>query len=167
MTRASLDAPDSRFDLMFERNVDVPRERVWAAWTTPDLLKQWFTPAPWTTVDCEIDLRPGGIFRTVMRSPDGLEFPNIGCYLEVVENERLAWTNALGPSFRPAPAPTGNHSMNFAFTAMIELAVHGNGTTYTARVIHGNETDRNKHAAMGFEQDWGKALDQLVALAMR
>ena len=41
------------------------------AWTHPEHLKRWFTPAPWTTVDCEIDLRPGGIFRTTMRSPDG------------------------------------------------------------------------------------------------
>jgi hypothetical protein len=55
------------------------------------------TPAPWTTVDCEIDLHSGGIFRTVMRSPEGQTFPNIGRYLEVVENERLVWTNAVAP----------------------------------------------------------------------
>ena len=51
--------------------MDVPRELVWLAWTTPEHVKQWFTPAPWTTVDCEIDLRPGGIFRTVMRFHQG------------------------------------------------------------------------------------------------
>ena len=48
-----------------------PRELVWKAWTMPEHLKKWFTPAPWQTVECEIDLRPGGIFRTVMRSPEG------------------------------------------------------------------------------------------------
>ncbi|HEY2939715.1 MAG TPA: SRPBCC domain-containing protein [Gaiellaceae bacterium] len=37
-------------------------ELVWMAWTQPEHLKKWFTPAPWTTVDCEIDLRPGGVF---------------------------------------------------------------------------------------------------------
>jgi uncharacterized protein YndB with AHSA1/START domain len=79
--------PDPRLDLLLERVVDVPPELVWAAWTVPEHVKKWFTPAPWTTVDCEIDLRPGGIFRFVMRSPEGQEFPNVGCYLEVVKNE--------------------------------------------------------------------------------
>ena len=80
--------PDPRLDLLLERVVEVPPELVWAAWTQPEHLKKWFTPAPWTTVDCEIDLRPGGIFRTVMRSPEGQEFPHEGCYLEILENRR-------------------------------------------------------------------------------
>ncbi len=81
--------PDPTLDLLLERVTDVSREQVWAAWTTPDRIKKWFTPAPWKTVDCEIDLRPGGIFRTVMRSPEGEIFPNAGCYLEIVENQKL------------------------------------------------------------------------------
>lgn len=52
-----------------------------------------------------MDLRPGGIFRTVMRSPEGREFVNPGCFLEVVENERLVWTNALEAGFGPAGRP--------------------------------------------------------------
>jgi len=75
--------PDPKLDLLLERVVDVPRELVWAAWTEPAHLKKWFTPDPWKTVDCEIDLRPGGLFRTVMRSPEGQDFPNVGCYLEL------------------------------------------------------------------------------------
>ncbi len=74
---------NAKLDLMFDRVIDVPRDAVWHAWTTPEHLKRWFTPAPWKTVDCEIDLRPGGIFRTTMRSPEGREFDNIGCYLEL------------------------------------------------------------------------------------
>jgi hypothetical protein len=70
---------DPKLDLVLERVVDVPPNLVCAAWTMPDYVKQWFTPAPWQTVDCEIDLRPGGVFRFVMRSPEGQEFPNVGC----------------------------------------------------------------------------------------
>ena len=111
--------PNPELDLMFERVIDVPRELVWAAWTTPEQLKKWFTPAPWKTVDCEIDLRPGGIFSTMMRSPEGQEFPNLGCYLEVIKNERLVWTNALEPNFRPSKHPVetpGHECAEFSFT---------------------------------------------------
>ena len=163
MTRSPAYHPDSRLDLVLERIVDVPRELVWTAWTTPESLKQWFTPAPWTTVDCEIDLRPGGIFRTVMRGPEGQEFSNVGCYLETVENERLVWTNVLGPGYRPANQATDESCVAFAFTAVVSLEAHGNGTKYTAIVIHGNDADRRKHEEMGFHEGWGKALDQLVA----
>ena len=152
---------DPRLDLVLERVVDVPPELVWAAWTVPAHIKQWFTPAPWKTVDCEIDLRPGGIFRTVMRSPEGQDITNVGCFLEIVPNRKLVWTLALQPGYRPSD-PTFDVP---AFTAIITLEPHENGTKYTALVLHKDEADRQKHDAMGFQEGWGKALDQLVALA--
>lgn len=151
---------DPARDLSFERFVGLPTEAIWAAWTQPDLLIPWFCPRPWSTVACEIDLRPGGVFRTVMRSPEGQEFPNLGCYLEVVPNRRLVWTNALAPGFRPVPP--GAVEGFFFFTGIVELSPQGSGTLYGARVKHGTPEDCQRHAAMGFEEGWGKALDQLI-----
>jgi uncharacterized protein YndB with AHSA1/START domain len=169
MTGSLVPAFDPALDLSFDRQVDVPPGAIFRAWTTPEELKQWFTPAPWKTVDCEIDLRPGGIFRTTMRSPEGQEFGNAGSYLEIVPNERLVWTNALLPGFRPvAPpaAPPGAEGAPgfFAFTAIISLAPHAGGTLYTARVLHGDAAACKRHEQMGYREGWGKALDQLVAM---
>ena len=161
--------PNPKLDLSFERVVDVPRELIWRAWTEPQLITQWFTPVPWQTVACEIDLRPGGLFSTLMRSPEGQDFPNIGCYLEVIKNEKLVWTNALLPGFRPVVVAKDamESSVDFPFTAMIQLQAQGSGTKYTATVIHGDEATRQKHADMGFQEGWGIALDQLLALVKR
>ena len=126
-----------------------------------DSVKKWFTPAPWKTVDCEIDLRPGGIFRTVMRSPEGQEITNVGCFLEIVANRKLVWTVALKPGYRPSD-PTFDVP---TFTAIIMMQPHGKGTKYTALAMHKDEKDRNAHDRMGFSDGWGKALDQLVAAA--
>ena len=151
--------PDPRLDLFLERVVDVPPELVWAAWTVPEHVMRWFTPTPWTTVDYEIDLRPGGIFRFVMRSPEGQEFLNIGCYLEIIEHQKLVWTVVLAPGYRPASeAPD-----SLPFTAIIALEPQGSGTKYTALAMHRDEEGRKRHEEMGFHDGWGKALDQLVA----
>jgi uncharacterized protein YndB with AHSA1/START domain len=154
---------DPDLDLVLERIIDVPRKMVWEAWTKPEHIKAWFTPAPWTTVDCEIDLRPGGIFRTVMRSPEGQDFPGIGCYLEIVENEKLVWTSVLLPGYRPANLDSLEGCAELAFTAIITLEPHGKGTKCTALALHKDEAGRKKHAEMGFHEGWGKCLDQLVA----
>jgi uncharacterized protein YndB with AHSA1/START domain len=132
---------------------------VWAAWTQPEHVKRWFAPAPYTTPECEIDLRPGGIFRTVMRSPEGEEFGGDGCFLEVVENRRLVWTSALGPGFRP------NVAEDVAFTAIISLEPTASGTRYTAVAMHSEAAVCARHAEMGFHEGWGATLDQRVALA--
>lgn len=152
---------DPRLDLLLEREVDVPPALVRKARTVPEHVKKWFTPSPWQTVDCEIDLRPGGIFRTVMRSPEGQEINNVGCFLEVVPNRKLVWTVALQPGFRPSN-PTFDVP---TFTAIILIEPHGNGTRYRALAMHKDEEGRNAHDRMGFNQGWGKALDQLVAHA--
>lgn len=155
---------DPSLDLVLEREVDVRPELVWKAWTEPEHLKRWFTPLPWRTVECEIDLRPGGAFRTVMRSPEGEDFPSEGCYLEIVPRRKLVWTNALEGGFRPMRQEPGPSS-SFLFTATILLEPHGQGTRYTAIAMHGNEAGRHQHDEMGFHHGWATALDQLVALA--
>ena len=148
---------DPKLDLVLERVIDVPRHLVWEAWTQPEHLKVWFCPKPWCVSECEIDLRPGGIFRTTMRSPDGKEFPNVGCYLEVVPMERLIWTSALHAGYRPA-APG-----HLSFTAIITMESLGNRTRYVATALHQDEAGREKHKTRGFHEGWGTALDQLVA----
>jgi uncharacterized protein YndB with AHSA1/START domain len=146
---------DPKLDLKLEREIDVPVDLVWKAWTTPEHLHHWFVPKPWSLASCEIDLRPGGAFNFVMRSPEGKDFPNFGCYLEVVANQRLVFTDTLLAGFRPAPKPF--------FTAALLLAPSGTGTRYTALAIHGDEAGRKRHEEMGFHHGWGLVLDQLVA----
>ncbi len=121
---------------------------------------RWFTPAPWVTVDAEIDPVPGGIFRTVMRGPNGEQNEGSGCVLEAVENEKFVWTSALGPGFRPIEARDGD----FLFTAIIEFEPMADGTLYRATARHANVSDAKVHAEMGFESGWGAALDQLIDL---
>ena len=154
-------------DLKLERVVDVSPELLWKAWTTPEHLKKWFTPRPWTTTECEIDLRPGGIFRTVMRSPEGEEFGETGCYLEVVPNRLLSWTNALGPGFRPASAPAEDSAecARLLMTAVVSFEPQGSGSRYTAIAMHAEPESRRKHEELGFHDGWSAALDQLIELA--
>ncbi len=145
-------------DLELVRDVPVAPELVWKAWTTPELLMQWFAPAPWSIVACTLDLRAGGGFGFVMRSPEGEEFPNGGCILDVVEGERLVFTECLGAGFRPRTA-------EIPMTAILELTSNGSGgTTYRAVAIHQDPAGQQAHAEMGFHEGWGAALDQLVAL---
>ncbi len=145
---------DPKLDLVLEREIDVPVELVWKAWTTPEHLKNWFVPKPWSVTACQIDLRPGGIFATTMRSPEGQEFPNEGCYLEIVPNRRLVFTDALLPGFRPAPKPF--------FSAVLELEPTATGTRYRAIAIHGDEAARKSHEEMGFHHGWNTVVDQMV-----
>ena len=100
-----------------------------------------------------------------MRSPTGQDFPNVGCFLEVIENERLVWTTALAPGFRPANPSAAEVAACglIMFTGVISIAPHGTGTKYTALAMHREEEGRKKHEGMGFHAGWGMALDQLVA----
>ena len=158
---------DPKLDLVLERIVDVPPDRLFAGWTQPALLTQWFTPKPWETIAADVELRPGGKFHTVMRSPEGEEFPNTGCVLEVVPDRKFVWTGALAPGYRPRQSQE-MATVPFVMSAEVVFEPHGNGgTRYVATAIHGDEASRQKHEEMGFHAGWGAALDQLVALIKR
>lgn len=143
-------------ELSFTRIIDAPREKVFRAWTEPELMKQWFTPRPWTTPVIEIDLRPGGSNFILMRGPDGTEVPNRGVYLEVIPNQKLVFTDAYTTAWQPSEKPF--------ITAALTFEDEGGKTKYTARVLHWTAADRETHEKMGFYDGWGKATDQLEAL---
>jgi uncharacterized protein YndB with AHSA1/START domain len=148
---------DPSLDLELVRDVPVTPEAVFAAWTDPESVKQWFAPRPYSIPLCEIDLRPGGGFRTVMNDPDGQQMADsTGCFLDIVPNERLVWTSALTTGYRPVDG-------FMPFTAVLELSPNGSGgCTYRAIAIHQDPTGRAQHEEMGFHEGWGTVVDQLV-----
>ena len=152
-------APLSERELVLTRLIDAAPERLFQAWTDPKLLPQWFAPRPLTTPVCEIDLRVGGVCRTVMRTPDGTDYPNEGVYLEIVENRRIVFTDAFGTGWAPSGKP-------FMVGTVIFEPEDGK-TRYTARVQHWTVADREAHEQMGFHQGWGQCADQLAELVAK
>ena len=146
-------------ELVISRIIDAPRERVFKAWTDPELLKQWFAPLPYTTPVAELDVRPGGANLIVMRGPDGNDLPNRGVYLEVVKNEKLVITDAYTEAWEPSEKPF--------MTVIVTFENEGGKTKYTARVRHWTVSDRETHEKMGFHQGWGQCADQLAALVTK
>ncbi len=152
-------APTSDRELVLTRIIDAPREKVFKAWTDPELLKQWFTPLPFTTPVAELDVRPGGANLIVMRDPEGNDFPNRGVYLEVVENERLVFTDAYTKAWEPSQKPF--------MTVILTFEDEGGKTRYTVRACHWTVADRETHEKMGFHEGWGQCADQLEALVAK
>lgn len=154
---------DPKRDLQLVREVPITPEQCFEGWTVPASLMPWFCPRPWQVVECEIDLQPGGIFATTMRSPEGQDMPRgEGCFLAVEAPHRLVWTNLLGPGFRPNP-PQGPGGFGFVCELRFD-PLPGGGTRYQATVRHVDEAGRIAHETMGFEAGWSAALAQLVAL---
>ena len=152
----------SENDLVLERTLDAPIDLVWLAYTDPEHLKQWFAPKPYEITECELDLRPGGVFRIRMVGPDGFDTGHgtPGCVLEVVEGKKLTWTSALGPDYRPNEMGEGCES--FPMNAVVTLADAGNvKTAYNAVALHKDAKDRDQHKQMGFQDGWGTTARQL------
>lgn len=147
-------------ELKLVREIDAPREQIFKAWTTPELMKQWFCPLPWKVTEADLDVRPGGRCNNTMEGPDGEVIPNEGVYLDVVENEKLVFTDAFTEGWMPAEKP-------FMVGVVLLEELPGGRTRYTAKALHWTEEDKKAHEAMGFHEGWGAATDQLAALLAR
>lgn len=153
-------AINPKVDIVLERFIEAPPRLVWAALTKPEHMKEWYMPKPWGSVTkCELDVRPGGRFSIAIATADGRDFPNLGCFLEVLPMERLSWTSMLFPGFRPAVFD------DIPITAIVTLTAVGAGTRYVFTALHRDEADCEKNKASGWLQGTEIALDQLVAHA--
>lgn len=147
----------AEFELVLERVFDAPPEKVFRAWTDPELLKQWFVPKPWKLAGVDQDIRAGGKANIVMADPDGNEYPNLGVFLEVVPNRKIVTTDAFTEGWVPSGKPF------MAAETTFEPAPGGT-TKYTARAMHWNAESKAEHEKMGFHEGWGAAADQLAEL---
>ncbi|WP_028551853.1 SRPBCC family protein [Paenibacillus sp. UNC451MF] len=87
-------------EIISSRVFDVSRELVFRAWTTPDLLAQWWGPQGFTNTFHEFDLRPGGTWRFTMHGPNGVDYPNYSVFVEIVPMERIVLDHLSGHEFR-------------------------------------------------------------------
>lgn len=142
-------------ELFISRLIEAAPAKVWEAWSRPEHLAQWLIPAPLECKVLKLDLQPGGGFETWMREGGGEFKPHIeGCFLDIAPERRLVWTTSLAEGWRPVEPW-------LALTAIITFEAEGQGTRYSARVLHKNDADSRKHEEMGFHEGWGTVIDQL------
>ena len=80
-------------EIVISRVFDAPREKVWRAMTDPAQVVKWWGPRRFTTTIETMNVKPGGLWKHVMRGPDGTEYPNESIFTEVVAPERIVYTH--------------------------------------------------------------------------
>lgn len=143
--------------ILITREFSAPRHLVYKAWTTPELVKRWWSADMGETTVAEIDLRVGGRWRYVMVTPGRFEVGFHGDYREIVPNERIVSTEVY------EGMPEGESLNTATFTEL-------NGrTTLTILVQHQSREHRDAHINSGMETGMQKTMDYLeqVALSLR
>lgn len=136
-------------EIVMTRVFDAPRAIVFDAYTNPEHLPHWFGPRGWTLPVCEIDLRPGGAWRFVLRGPDGTEMGMRGVYQEIAPPERLVSTE----SFDDYPGETIN---------TLILSEQDGKTTYSVTVLYPSEEVRDAVLASGMQEGASESFDRLA-----
>jgi len=83
-------------EIVITRVLDAPQKLVFKAWTDPKHLINWWGPNDFTNTFHEIDIKPGGIWRFTMHGPDGMNFPNLIRFINIVEPERIEYLHGSG-----------------------------------------------------------------------
>ena len=138
--------------IQIQREFDAPKRLVYKAWTTPELIKRWWSAKRGTVTSADVDLRVGGIWRWVMMTDRGFEVAFHGVYREIVPNERLVYTEV----FEGIP----NADEAGAVTTMTFGEKDGR-TTLTLLVDHKLKVHRDMHVNSGMEAGLQDALDLL------
>jgi uncharacterized protein YndB with AHSA1/START domain len=134
--------------LTLRRRLNASTAKVYAAWTEPSQLMQWMHPFDTACIHAEADVRVGGRFRVIMRSPDGEDHDVSGEYLEVVPGARLVFTWA----WRSTPERES--------LVTVMLRADGNATELTLK----HERFFDEAARDAHHGGWSGSLDHLVEL---
>ena len=139
--------------ILITREFEAPRELVYKAYTTPDLVKRWWHAKRGEVTVCEIDLRVGGQWRYVMIADGGMEVAFHGEYREIVPNERLVSTEVF-EGFPDAESVNTLTLTEVAGRTRLEILVQ-----------HENKEHRDAHINSGMEDGLQDALDLLEQVA--
>lgn len=133
-------------EIVLTRLVDAPRGLVFAAWSKPENLVRWWGPRGFTLPECEIEFRPGGRLRFVMRGPDGKDYPFRGAYLEIVEPERIVFQGII------------HNEPGHQVWTTVTFAEENGQTSITVQQTYSFQSD----ATRGAPEGWKQTLDRLA-----
>ncbi|GID96454.1 SRPBCC family protein [Amorphoplanes digitatis] len=142
--------------ILITREFNAPARLVWRAYTTPELIKRWWSGDHGTVTIAEVDLRVGGAWRYVMEAQGGFEVAFHGVYHEIQEPERLVNTEA----YEGIPDPDEHAAL--VTTTLIEK----DGRTFMEMLVeHRDQADRDAHVNSGMEAGMQVSLDHLELVA--
>lgn len=133
--------------MVVTRLFDAPAKLVFEAWSTPAMLARWWGPKDFTLPSCEVDFRPGGAYRMVMRGPDGKDYPFHGRYLEIVPHQRIVFNAVI------------EHLPGNDVLTTVTFAEEDSKTLLTVR----QAIPAHKEAARGQMEGWSGSLEKLAA----
>lgn len=145
--------------LVMTRTFDAPRELVWTALTTPEHVVAWYGGHGFENPVCEMDVRPGGRWRHVMRTPDGVDVPIDLVFVEVKRPERLVWQRADHGEPRRGGHPTS--------VMTITLEERGPKTLWKLVTRFASFADRDAALGIGFTHVLAEGVDKLAEVLRR
>jgi uncharacterized protein YndB with AHSA1/START domain len=141
--------------LTITRTFDAPRALVFGAYADCESIKRWWGPREWPTTKCTMDFRPGGKWHYCMSGPDGQESWGLGLYKEIVEPERIVYTDAFSDS-------EGNVNADMPQSLItLEFDERGGKTTLTSRSEYSSEDDVKTLLEMGMVEGISETFDRL------
>ncbi len=142
-------------DLVMSRVFDAPQEMVFKAFSNCAALMQWWGPRLWPTKFCEIDFRPGGVWRYCMRGPAGEEAWGKATYRDIVSPERIAFVDAFTDA-------DGNETPGMAQAqVVVEFAEYDGKTRLTTRATYASPADLKSVLDMGMVDGMTETWDRL------
>ena len=143
--------------ILITREFDAPKHLVYKAWTTPELVRRWWSGERGEMTIAEIDLRVGGTWRYVMVAGGDLEVGFHGEFREIVPNERIISTEV----FEGVPGVPGGEALN-----TLTLTEADGRTTLSVLVEHKTKEERDGHINSGMEGGMQESMDRLEQVAV-
>jgi uncharacterized protein YndB with AHSA1/START domain len=157
MSETKVTLPADEPVIMIERVFDAPRALVFRMFTDPFHLVHFWGPHGSTNPVCEMDVRPGGIWRQVMRFPNGQEYETSSVYIEIVEPERIVWRNA------PVAGGAASASAPPQLVTTVRLEDLGERTKLIAQIRAVSTAERDETVRRGFANVVSQAYERLDA----
>ena len=139
-------------EIVLSRVIDAPRSMVYAAWTDPDQIQQWFGPEGMAIKTREIDLKPGGVWRFDMVTADGTRYSN-----------RMVFLRMEAPAFIEVLHGADQDSDPGRFRMLVTFDEQSNGkTVLTLRQLHPSKEQRATKLGFGAVEYGGQTLQKLA-----
>ncbi|WP_292442377.1 SRPBCC domain-containing protein [Mesorhizobium sp.] len=151
--------PSPPHTIIIDRLFDGPIDLIYRIWTDPEMVALWWGVENATNPLCQLDVRPGGRWRIDMQTARGKRYRNEGVYIDVVENERLVYTDIPNPSIPEwdgQPPGTRIHTVTFED--------RGEQTHVLIEVAFETSADRDRMVVFGMPEGLAQGLDRFAAL---